>query len=144
MIYDFIMDVSEILGIDAPAISYDASHFPNDTTMVQCSPDGSTIHLRKVEKPDPDYFFMTAYALRHVWQIRNAKEIYFSDYKPMEECDTVDEYNLQPAAIDAHAFAELVMADFFHLCPVFEGLSETVLEKIRQRVEYLIETEFSE
>lgn len=116
MIYDFfINDICDILDISAPSVSYDTSNFPTDTMMAQCSSDGSTIYLKKYDKPNPEQLFSIAHELRHIWQIHNNEQLYFSSYKPIDLCSSVEEYNLQIAELDANAFASIVMVDFFHL-----------------------------
>ena len=144
MIHDFINDVCDILKISVPHISFDTSNFQSETMMAQIDPEGTTIYLRKFDKPNPDQFFSIAHELRHSWQIQTDNEWYFSDYKPRELCSWVEEYNLQFAEIDAHAFAGIVMEELFHLKPLFQGLSEGVKSKIYDRIEHLRATELFE
>ena len=140
MIRDFINDVCDILKISVPHISFDTSNFQSETMMAQI--DSS--YLRKADKTNPDQFFSVAHELRHRWQIQTDNEWYFSDYKPRELCSSVEEYNLQFAEIDAHAFAGIVMEEFFHLKPLFQGLSDNVKSKIYSRMDYLKTTELFE
>ena len=137
MIHGFVKDVCDILEIEPPEISTDTSHFSSNTMMAQCSPDGSTIYLKKYDKPNPDQLFAIAHELRHVWQVQNDKQLYFSEYKPVNLCASVEDYNLQFAEIDANAFAGLVMIDFFHIKPLFQGLPDSVKSKIFERIEEL-------
>ena len=132
MIDKYIAQICAILGIAPPAISFDTSHFATQTMMAQCSPDGSTIHIKKMKKPSPDYFFAVAHELRHVWQIRTDREFWLSNYRPADAL-TVDQYNNQPAEIDANAFALVVMATFFDLQPQFNGLSDAIKARIHER-----------
>ena len=143
MIYDFIADICNILNIPVPSVSFDISNFPTDTMMAQCSPDGSTIYIKKIDKPNPDYLFSISHELRHIYQIQTDYELFLSDYKPIDLCASTEEYNLQFSEIDANAFAGLVMVDFFHLKPLFEGLSDSVKAKIFEQME-LLSTELSE
>lgn len=143
MIYDFINDICNILNISVPSVSFDTSNFSTNTMMAQCSPDGSTIYIKKIDKPNPDYLFSIAHELRHCYQVQTDIEWFLSDYKPINLCASTEEYNLQFAEIDANAFAGLVMVDFFHLQPLFEGLSDSVKAKIFERME-LLSTELSE
>ena len=144
MIHEFINDVCDILNISVPAISFDTSNFQSDTMMAQIDSSGTTIYLKKLSKPNPDQFFSVAHELRHKWQIQTDKEWYFSDYKPRELCSSVEEYNLQFAEIDAHAFAGIVMEGFFHLKPLFQGLSDVAKDKIYNRMKQIKSTELSE
>lgn len=137
MIQDFINDICNILNISVPSVSFDTSNFPTDTMMAQCNPDGSTIYLKKYDKPNPDQFFSIAHELRHIWQIQNDEQMYFSTYKPIDLCSSVEEYNLQIAELDANAFAGLVMIDFFHLKPLLDGIPDSVKSKVFEQMEYL-------
>lgn len=144
MIHDFINDVCHILNISVPEISFDTSNFASDTMMAQIDSSGTTMYLNQFDKPNPDQFFSIAHELRHRWQIQTDKEWYFSDYKPREVCTSTEEYNLQFAEIDAHAFAGIVMEEFFHLKPLFQGLSDSVKSKIYNRMKQIKSTELSE
>ena len=144
MIYKFINNICEILNISVPTISFNTSNFPSATTMAQINSSGTVIYLRKFDNPNPDQLFSVAHELRHKWQIQFDKEWYFSDYKPKELCSSTEEYNLQFAEIDAHAFAGLIMEEFFHLQPLFQGLSDAVKTEIYKRIEYIVATEFSQ
>lgn len=135
MIEEFITDICDILNITKPFVSYDTSMFQSDTTMAQCDPSGKIIYVKKYDKPNPDQLFSIAHELRHIWQIQNDEKLYFSAYKPINLCDSVEEYNLQIAEIDANAFGGVVMIDFFHLQPQFKGLSNSAKAKIRERME---------
>lgn len=142
MIQKFISDICDILNIPVPSVSYDTSNFPTDTMMAQCSSDGSTIYLKKYNKPNPDQLFYIAHELRHIWQLSNNGKLYFSSYKTIDLCSSVEEYNLQIAELDANAFGGLIMIDFFHLKPLFQGVPNSVKSKIYERMEYLKTTEF--
>lgn len=113
MINDYVNDICNILDISIPSISFDTSNFPTDTMMAQCNPNGLTIYLKKYEKPNPDQFFSIAHELRHIWQIKNDEQLYFSTYKPIDLCSSIEEYNLQIAELDANAFAGMIMMNFF-------------------------------
>lgn len=140
MISKFISSVCEILNIKEPTVSYDTSKFQSDTMLAQIDSAGTTMYLKAFEGNNPDQFFSVAHELRHVWQIRTDKELYFAEYKPRELCVSTEEYNLQLAELDANAFAALIMVDFFKLKPLFKGLSESVKSKIFEQMEYLKST----
>lgn len=144
MIYDFISNICDILNIPKPSVSFDTSNFPTDTMMAQVNPSGDTIYLKRYDNPNPDQLFAIAHELRHIWQIQNDEHLYLSTYKPIDLCASVEEYNLQIAELDAHAFGSFVMIVFFHTMPLFEGLSDSVKSKIYDRMEYLKTTEFSQ
>lgn len=142
MITEFITDICDILNIPIPIVSYDTSNFPTNTMMAQCSPDGSTIYLKRYDKPNPDQLFSIAHELRHIWQIKNYQDLYFPDYQTVDMIGT-EKYNLQPAEVDANAFASIVMVDFFHLQPQYKDLPDSVVSAIKKRMAEII-TELSE
>lgn len=142
MIYDFINDICDILNIPIPSVSFDTSHFPTNTMMAQVDSSGNTIYLKKYDKLNPDQLFSIAHELRHIWQIENYHDIYFSNYQTVDKIGT-ERYNLQPAEIDANAFASIIMIDFFHLKPQYNGLSDSVVSSIKSRIDELV-TELSE
>lgn len=140
MIEKFIHDLCNLLNIECPSISLDTSNFPSDTMMAQCSPDGSTIYLRKFDRPNPDQLFSIAHELRHIWQIKTNKELFFSSYKPVNDL-SIEEYNLQIAEVDANAFAGIVMVDIFRLKPTFKDVPESVRNKVYDRMKYIADNE---
>lgn len=142
MIQNYVKDICRILKITVPLISYDTSNFPTDTMMAQCSPDGTIVYIKKYDRLNPDQFFAIAHELRHIWQMKN-EPIFLSDYKPIKLCNSVEEYNLQMAELDANAFAGIVMNELFHLKPLFNAVPESVKSKILERMETIIITEFS-
>ena len=137
MIEDYIEDICDILNIPVPKVSYDTSHFHSSTMMAQVNSSGNTIYLKKYNKPNFDQLFSIAHELRHIWQIKYNEKFYLENYKTIDLCSSIEEYNLQPAEIDANAFAYIVMVDFFGIKPLFHGLSNTVKSKIMECVEYL-------
>lgn len=134
MIQEFISDICDILNISVPSVSFDASNFPTDTTMAQCSHSGGIIFLKKYDRPNPDQLFSIAHELRHIWQLQNDEQLYFSGYKPIDLMESAEQYNLQLAELDANAFAGLVMIDFFHIKPLFDGVPDAVKSKIYDRM----------
>ena len=69
--------------------------------------------------------------------MKTDEQFYLSDYKPIDLIADIEEYNLQIAEVDANAFAGLVMIDFFHLKPLYEGIPEKVKIKIFERMEQI-------
>jgi Zn-dependent peptidase ImmA (M78 family) len=134
MIDDFMKDICDVLNILVPTISYDISHFQTKTMMAQCDLLSNTIYLDKCNEPSPDYFFSIAHELRHIWQLQDDEAFYFSLYKPIDLCSDTESYNSQIAEIDANAFAGLIMIEYFHLQPLFQGLSDSVKNKINKRM----------
>lgn len=133
MIQEFISDICGILNIPVPSVSFDISNFPTDTMMAQVDSSGNTIYLKKYDKPNPDQLFSIAHELRHIWQIKNYNDLYFSNYQTVENIG-IEKYNLQSAEVDANAFASIVMVDFFHLQPQYKGLPNYVVSAIKKRI----------
>jgi Zn-dependent peptidase ImmA (M78 family) len=96
------------------------------------------IYIREHESPGPDQMFAIAHELRHVWQIRYHEWFYFSGYRTIDQCMDMEEYNLQPAEIDANAFAGLAMMGYFELKPQYMGMPETVRDRIHERLDELV------
>lgn len=138
MIKEYVSDICSLLKIKEPSISYDTSNFTTDTMMAQCNPEGTTIYLNKIDKPNPDYMFAIAHELRHIWQIKTDCDLYFSKYKPRNLCNSVEEYNLQIAEVDANAFAAIIMINYFHLKPQWNGLSYKVINSIDNRINTIV------
>lgn len=134
MIEDFITDICELLDIPVPTISYDVSHFPTETTMAQCELTNNVMYLNKIDKPNPEYLFEIAHELRHIFQYQDDKQFYLSNYKTSDNCSSVEEYNLQIAEVDANAFASIIMVEYFHLQPQWNGLSDRVISAINNRI----------
>lgn len=135
MIKKYIKEVCEILNIKEPAISYDASHFPTPTTWAVCNSD--TIFLKKVTEPNPDYLFAIAHELRHIWQIQTDPDYFLANYKDSTKLSK-ESYNLQPAEVDANAFASIIMNDFFCLQPQWHGLPDTVISAIESQINNIL------
>ena len=138
MIEEFITDICELLCIEVPSISYDTSHFSTETTMAQCESTSNIIYLNKIDKPNPDYLFAIAHELRHIFQYQNDEQFYLSNYKTSDNCSSVEEYNLQIAEVDANAFASIIMVEYFHMKPQWNGLSDKVINAINDRINIII------
>lgn len=132
-IEEFVKRIKTILGIDQLRIEYKPQDFfPTATMLAMCDSDGTTVYVRHSEDITPDLLFAVAHELRHCWQIKNKPEI-LKGYQESQDL-TVEEYNLQPAEIDANAFAGAVMVDFFGIKPLFQGLPEKVKDKIYEEM----------
>lgn len=138
MIEEFIADICELLDIPVPSISYDTSHFATKTTMAQCELTSNTIYLNKLDKPNPDYLFAIAHELRHIFQYHDNEQFYLSKYKTSDNCSSIEEYNLQIAEVDANAFASIIMVEYFHMKPQWNGLSNKVIDAINDRINIII------
>ena len=133
MIKEFVEEVCSILNMKLPNVSYDTSCFLTDTTIAQCDISSNTIYLKETESSNPDYLFAIAHELRHLWQAATDRETYFSDYQTADILGK-ERYNSQAAEVDANAFAGLIMIQFFHLQPLWQGLSDNNIRKINSRM----------
>ena len=138
MIKEFITDVCELLEIRVPKISYDTTHFATKTTMAQCELTSNTIYLNKLDKQNPDYLFAISHELRHIFQYQDNEQFYLSNYKTSDNCSSIEEYNLQIAEVDANAFASIIMVEYFHMQPQWNGLSDKVIHAINDRINIII------
>lgn len=128
-ISQFISDLCSILGISKPRIEYKQQNFFQTVTMLaMCDIEKNVVYVRHSEDITPDLLFSIAHELRHCWQLKNKPEL-LDGYREAQGL-TVEEYNLQPAEIDANAFAGAVMLDFFGITPLFQGLPENVKDRI--------------
>ena len=138
MIEEYITEICELLNIPVPSISYDTSHFPTETTIAQCELNNNIIHLNKIDKPTPDYLFAISHELRHIFQYQDDEQFYLSNYKTSDNCSSIEEYNLQISEVDANAFASIIMVEYFHMQPQWNGLSDKVIRAINDRINTII------
>lgn len=144
MLEQYIKELSDILDIPVPKISYDTSGFTTSTMMAQVDNSGSVIYIKKCDHINPDQLFAVAHELRHIWQLKNDEQLFFFNYQPIDKIGTIEQYNLQLAEVDANAFGAIVMSDFFKLKPQWQGLSDKVVKAINNRIAHLAATEFSQ
>ena len=140
MLKAFIDEITEILNIKSPTISFDISKFLTKTTMAQIDVEDSVIYIKPFDKINPDILFAIAHETRHLWQYKIDEEYFFKDYKPANEFSYIDEYNLQLAEIDANAFAGLIMMNFFKIKPLFKNLSNEVKLAIQNRMDEIADS----
>lgn len=129
---DFVRTVCAVLGIDPPRIEQ-GEKLGTGTSLAETESDGSAIRIASAD-PSPDLYFALAHELRHVWQIRTNEQKWLAGYRPSSALDLIA-YNMQPAEIDANAFAAIVMHDVFRLRPVFQSLPEDIIKKIYARAD---------
>lgn len=134
----YINAVCEILNIEAPSVSYDAEDFHVPSMFASCDSEGTTIYLRRDASFNMDLCLAVAHELRHAWQIRSDKSFWLSSYKPREKCSSLEEYNLQPAELDANAFSCVVLNTLFGVNPLFQGLPESVRDEIYKRAKQIV------
>lgn len=131
-IRDYVGAVCALLSIDPPRIK-EAEQLGTGTTLAETSADGRTIRI-KSGALSMDLCFALAHELRHVWQIRTDEAKWLDGYQPSSRLDLAA-YNLQPAELDANAFAAIIMINSFHRRPIFRALPEDVVKKTYARAE---------
>lgn len=136
VIKEYVAEICERLSIRMPKITI-GGKLPTKTMLAACSSDGEEIVLQ-YGNVNLDAIFAIAHELRHAWQIRTAEGEYTDGYRDSSELG-IEDYNLQPAELDANAFAALIMIEFFGVYPKFNGLPETVKEKIIERMNEIAE-----
>ena len=125
----FIRSICEYLNIDEPGIKTGFT-FRSNTQIAAADLKQYRI-LIKDRPQDNDYYFAIAHELRHLWQYKNGWDL---DQAAPGDIDK-NEYNLQPAEVDAQAFAAIIMINTFHIEPLFIGLSADVKQAIRKRMD---------
>ena len=131
---DFIKYICNILKIRAPKLLNDASHkFTSKTRIAEIDLDNNIIYL-KDDKINYDKLFAIAHELRHLWQSDVDHKFYFSNYQPSDQLD-IDEYNQQPAEVDANAFGGLVMEYLFNIYATWDSFSDETCDMIYDRME---------
>ena len=139
MVLDFIKEVCDLLEIDIPEISYESSHFLTETMLAICEPALNIIYLRRPKEINPDFLFVIAHELRHIYQYQTDEYFYLSSYVPSNECSSIEEYNLQIAEVDANAFAAVVMIAMFSIQPKWNNLTDRVIAAINDRKKIIIQ-----
>lgn len=86
------------------------------------------------------YIMAISHEMRHQYQ---TKIMYFNmdEYQDRRKNNDPTSYNLQKEEIDAVAYANLFMDEYFGITPVYPDFSEFLLDEIRVR-ENLIEKQF--
>lgn len=122
------------LELKKPRIEY-VKELMTPTTLAAAFPDDYILKV-KANTSGHDLYFAIAHELRHLWQWQKHPEM-FADYKKPGEL-SITEYNMQPAELDANAFAQLIMVDLFRIKPLYNGLPEEVKEAISNRAREII------
>lgn len=126
-----VNNISGMLEIAPPKISFNTSLFPTPTTLAMVDCANNVLYIKSNTKSELDLIFATAHELRHLWQHLNNER--FDDYKHSDEL-SVEAYNLQPAEIDANAYAALMMMSQLGVKPQWHGLSDKVIKAINNRI----------
>lgn len=81
----------------------------------------------------PDQLFSLAHEMRHLWQVERCPAL-LCGYAARSQA-ALPLYNKQPAEVDAHAFALLIMREWFGSEPLFNGFSPADKQAIYRRAE---------
>lgn len=139
--YQFLSAICENLDMEVPTIRFDESHFSTKTQRAVCHVKDKIIYLRRKSQYgeiDYDTLFCIAHEARHIWQFQfpEWKEIIMN--RPKASNVYTQDYNLQLHEIDANAYGAVVMIKTTGHRPVFNGLSDDVIQMICDRVDNLI------
>lgn len=131
---NFITDVCFVLGIDVPKVTHNFLEICTDTRKEQFT--GEKFFIPATDEPDSEFLFYVAHNLRVRWQFLTNPD-YF-DFQSVEEIG-IDNYDNQPAEVDAVAFASLYMIGYFQLIDDFTSVSCQTRELILKRMEEILD-----
>lgn len=131
----FAGEICAALDIEAPEVQFRTPAPEAPTLLAWLDSTGNTVYLHEGIDNVYDLCFSLAHELRHVWQRKNT--VFFNGYKPSNQCESLTEYNLQAAEVDANAFAGLVMVSAFGVKPLFNGLPAEVKAAIYAKMDEL-------
>lgn len=131
---NFIADVCFVLGIDVPKVTHNFLEICTDTRKEQFT--GEKFFIPATDEPDSEFLFYVAHNLRVRWQFLTNPD-YF-DFQSVEEIG-IDNYDNQPAEVDAVAFASLYMIGYFQLMDDFTSVSCQTRELILKRMEEILD-----
>lgn len=134
LISNFIADVCFVLGIDVPKVTHNFLEICTDTRKEQFT--GEKFFIPATDEPDSEFLFYVAHNLRVRWQFLTNPD-YF-DFQSVEEIG-IDNYDKQPAEVDAVAFASLYMIGYFQLMDDFTSVSCQTRELILKRMEEILD-----
>ena len=131
-IRQFADECSDFLGIKCPKITFGFSKLKQGNLSVLVLDENKQVKSIKVSDECEDIldiYFAICHELRHVYQTVYAPDL-FSQYATIDDGLSTEEYNLQPAEIDANAFASVYMREKFGVSPLFRSYSEKVKNEI--------------
>ena len=134
LISNFITDVCFVLGIEVLKVTHDFLDICIDTRKEQFT--GEKFFIPATDEPDSEFLFYVAHNLRVRWQFLTNPD-YF-DFQSVEEIG-IDNYDNQPAEVDAVAFASLYMIGYFQLMDDFTSVSCQTRELILKRMEEILD-----
>ena len=95
----------------------------------------------KLKTASLDQLFAASSELRREWQRRRDAAMYYGSYKTREELP-LREFSLQPAEVDANAFAAVMVSAFFGVEPVFDEYPGVTRSRIESRIAEIRRDEF--
>ena len=126
----FMKYICKDLDIKMPVLEI-SDDFPTPTTLALYDSEFDKLKIRKSYETMFDIFLSVAHELRHKYHITyNTHDL--SSYNPSNKIGN-REYNLQPAEIDANAYAYLIMRVTFSIECFFNGLDEDIVKAIKDR-----------
>lgn len=134
LISNFIADICFVLGIDVPKVTHNFLEICTDTRKEQFT--GEKFFIPATDEPDSEFLFYVAHNLRVRWQFLTNPD-YF-DFQSVEEIG-INNYDNQPAEVDAVAFASLYMIGYFQLMDDFTSVSCQTRELILKRMEEILD-----
>ena len=129
---NFITDVCFVLGIDVPRVTQDFQ----DICIGKDQFAGDVFFVPATDDPNYEFLFCIAHDLRVRWQFLTNAEHY--DFKSAEEIG-LDNFDDQPAEVDAVAFASLYMIGYFQLISKYSSVSSHTRGLIVKRMEEILE-----
>lgn len=136
MIFELVEDISDMLQIKTPVVDI-VDELDTPSKMAAADPIEGVITI-KAGLSTFDAVIAISHELRHIWQYHNQPEM-FKDYQNSAGL-SVEEYNLQPAEVDANAFAQLYVGQYGKR-PLWNGLSDKVKQAISGRAKWIAENE---
>ena len=140
MINNYVRMICGMLQVPVPQMFYnDSALQPGEHARL--TPDGRQLYLRKLKTASLDQLFAASSELRREWQRRTDNARYCGGYKSRDELP-LREFSLQPAEVDANAFAAVVVSAFFGVEPVFDEFPGVTRSRIESRIAEIRRDEF--
>lgn len=140
MINNYVKMICGMLQLPMPQVFY-SDNALQPGQHARLTPDGKQLYLRKLKAASLDQLFAASSELRREWQRRTDNEKYYGEYKRREELP-LREFSLQPAEVDANAFAAVVVSAFFGVEPVFDEYPRVTRSRIDNRIAEIRREEF--
>lgn len=140
MINNYVKMICGMLQLPMPQVFY-SDNALQPGQHARLTQDGKQLYLRKQKAASLDQLFAASSELRREWQRRNDNARYYGEYKSSEELP-LREFSMQPAEVDANAFAAVVVSAFFGVEPVFDEYPGVTRSRIDIRIAEIRREEF--